>query len=754
MKRYSLIFALILMGFTSIMVQTLLVRELLIVFYGNELTIGIILACWIILEAIGSGFLGRLSERIKKPVFIYSLLQICISLYLPISIILVRTIKNILGITIGEGVGLFFILFSSFFILAILSICDGMQFPFGCKIYNYELQIMNYELSIGRTYFLEAIGFIFGGPIITFLLIPYLNSLQIALIIGLLNLLSSFLLIKYLTSKSVFKKIAISAISLLFFFNLWLFFSGQINRIHRFSIKSQFKDYRLLSYRNSIYGNIAVTKMENQFTFFSDGIPIITSPIPDIVFVENFVHFSLSLHKRPEDILIISGGAGGVLKEILKYPVKKVDYAELDPLIIKTLKDFPTELTQKELQDKRLNIQNLDGRFFVKRTKSQYDIVMLNLTYPCSLQINRLYTKEFFGEVNKILREDGILLLHLPGSLSYLSKELRDLNGCILETLKEVFPYAYVIPGDFNLIYGSKEKIYFEPGVIKDNLKEKNIKTQLFTDFYIDYRLDKRWQDWFYSSLKDKYRTNFDLKPLGIFYGLSFWNTQFSPKLGEIFNFIGRVNLGIFVLILSLLILSLLIFKVENLNIPFAIFSTGFFGMSLNLILILCFQITFGFIYQKIGLLVTTFMAGLSLGSILMTKNLIRIFATGGSAFGRKKDISIFRYIELIIILFTLSLLSSLKFLIKMPRILELLFYILSMISGSLVGFEFPLANKIYLKGGKRDTGFLYALDLVGSCLGAILISIIFVPVLGIINTLIFICLLKTGSLILLAKSR
>jgi spermidine synthase len=615
-------------------------------------------------------------------------------------------------------------------------------------MYNYKLRTTNYELTVGRIYFLEAIGFIFGGPTITFVLIPYLNSLQISLIISILNIISAFLLIKYLIQKSIFKKIAISIMSLLFLFSLWLSWSGKINQIHLWSVRLQFKGWQVLDYRNSIYGNIAVTKRQDQLTFFSDGIPTITTPIPDIVFVEDFVHFTLSLHEKPEDILVISGGAGGVLKEILKYPVKKTDYAELDPLIIKTLRDFPTELTVDELNDRRLNIQNLDGRLFVKKTKLKYDVVMLNLTYPSTLQINRLYTKEFFREVNNILKGEGILVLHLPGSLSYLSKELKDLNGCILETLREVFPFVYVIPGDSNLLYGSKVEISLNPEIIKDNLKAKDIKTLLFTDFYIDYRLDKRWQDWFYSSLGDNYKINFDLEPRGLFYGLKFWNAQFSPELRNIFNLTEKMNLGICILVLSILILILFLFTFKinpiNLSIPFAIFSTGFFGMSLSLILILCFQITFGFIYSKIGLLVATFMTGLSFGSILMTKSLLRI----------KKDISIFRYIEFFIILFTFSLLSILNLIIKMVHS-EFLFYILSMISGSLVGFEFPLANKIYLGRKKKTaTGFLYATDLLGGCLGAFLISIVFVPVLGIINTLIFLSLLKIGSFTLLAKSR
>src|SRR3989338_3158086 len=96
-------FALLLMGFTSLIVQTLLIREFLITFYGNELTIGLILANWIMLEALGSTMASRPSLNIKRSSLTYALLQAGISLYLPLGIFLIRIIKSMLGLTVGEG---------------------------------------------------------------------------------------------------------------------------------------------------------------------------------------------------------------------------------------------------------------------------------------------------------------------------------------------------------------------------------------------------------------------------------------------------------------------------------------------------------------------------------------------------------------------------------------------------------------------------------------------------------------------------
>lgn len=79
--------------------------------------------------------------------------------------------------------------------------------------------------------------------------------------------------------------------------------------------------------------------------------------------MQEFGNLPLLFSKAPREILLISGGAGGLINEILKHPVKRVDYAELDPLIIKMLKRYSSVLTQRELTDPRVNVINLDGRF-------------------------------------------------------------------------------------------------------------------------------------------------------------------------------------------------------------------------------------------------------------------------------------------------------------------------------------------------------------------------------------------------------
>lgn len=734
-------FALILMGFTSLVVQTLLIREFLISFYGNELTIGLILANWIILEALGSSLLSKVSLKSKRPSLVYALLQIGIALYLPLSIFLIRDIKNILGLTLGEGIGILPILFTSFFILAPLSLFDGAQFPFGCRILS-DAKARALE-SAGRVYILEAVGFILAGPIFTYLLITKFHSFTIAFILGALNLFSATLLLKK------------RWLSLLFAFTLIVSF-GLATKLHNFSLNKQWQGQKVLSYKNSIYGNLAVTKSQDQYTFYNEGIPIITTPVPDITEIEELVHFSMLCHPEPKNVLLLSGGAGGVIKEILKYPIEKLTYTELDPLLIKLVKDFPTELTKNELADPRLELKYIDARRFLYLAKpgaKKYDVIILNLPMPSTLQLNRFYTQEFFQNVKSVLAEDGIFSFSLPGSLSYLSPELRNLNSSILNTLEDVF-YVNIIPGDFNLYLAGKNKFSITPEIFLSRLNQESIKTKLLNKFHLEYRLHPRWLKWFQSSLSDytKIRKNFDLLPSGTFYSIAYWNTIFSPRMEGLFRILDKINyrfllIGLIFFGLGIFIIKRFIFKLKKWSIGFAIGSTGFVGMSFDLIFIYAYQSFYGFVFSHLALLVTTFMTGLTLGGWQMTKRLKTL----------KNDWRTFSKIELALTGFCFITLASLLYLNRSPMLkLSFVFFLLSILSGYLVGLEFPLANKIYssAKTYTQAAGMLYALDLFGAWGAALVISIALVPVIGIIKTCLLLACLKAISLILVVSSR
>jgi spermidine synthase len=176
--NYLLLLTILVIGASGLVAQVLLLRELLVSFYGNELTLGIILANWIIAEALGVFIAGKFIEKVKNKVNVFIILQIIFSILLPLSIYFSRTFKSISGIPFGEGVGLCTIFYSSFLIILVAGFCHGALFSSLCAVTR----------SIGKVYAWETIGTIAGGIIITYLFIPYLNSFQAVFIVSIANL--------------------------------------------------------------------------------------------------------------------------------------------------------------------------------------------------------------------------------------------------------------------------------------------------------------------------------------------------------------------------------------------------------------------------------------------------------------------------------------------------------------------------------------------------------------------------------------
>ena len=737
----------LLIGLSGIVAQILLLRELLVSFCGNELTIGIILANWIILEAAGAFILGRFIYRCKNKLNVFIALQILFSLALPVAIYFARTLKAFAGIPFGEAVGLPIIFLASLIIVLPAAFCHGAIFSLLCVV----------NVSIGKVYAWETIGAIVGGVALTYILFPFFNSFQIIFCISLANIAIClpFLLVSLRAKRSNHAFKIASSLSLLAMTLVSIFvLKGGAGFLQRSSISNQFSSNKVLDYKNSLYGNIAVVKRLQQYTFYYNGLPIIISPYPDISFTEDFGNLALLFHDSPKDVLCLSGCAGGLIQEALKHPIDSLDYAELDPELINLLKNHPTSLIEKELNDKRVNVVNSDARFFLKQSSKFYDVILIGLSNPADLSTNRLFTKEFFQLAKSKLRSGGILSFWLGGSLTYLSPQLRDLNVSILNAAKEVFGYSRVIPGDYNIFLVSEYVgvIRVSADEVSRRLAQRNIQSSILVPKYINYRLDEKRIDWFReATAKAPAMVNRDLRPIAVYQMLKLWNKKFSPGFNGMLAAGQSLNLlSIFILVLLLtFILACLNWRKTNrsLAIAYAVATTGFFSMLSNLMLIFVYQVFYGNLYYRIGLLTSIFMAGIALGSILISAKPDKL----------KKDFNLFIIFELLIIIFIFLMALGINVFFNSGHYLFYAFILLFFSSGLLTGLEFPLANKLCLGGENklaRTVGTLYAVDLLGGWLAGILGGVILLPVLGFSGSCMVMLMFKASSLLVLAITR
>jgi len=755
MKK-RLCIAILVMGFSGLVAEILLIREFLIIFSGNEFSIGVILANWLILEAMGSFYLGRIVETIKNKLETFTLFTLLFSLCLIIAIYLIRVLKGMIGVSIGESIGFLPMFLSSFLILLPVSVLHGALFTFSAHI--YAMFSDQDASSTGKVYAYETVGMVIGGIACTYLVIPYLDAFQASSGLAVLNSIACLALLAPHWKTGRYQKITLTITCVINV--LFLVLTGQAHKLHTYSISEQWKNLNIVHYQNSQYGNVCVIENEGQYIFFQDGIANIITPIPDIPFVEEFVHLPLLAHPEPKQLLILSGGAGGVINEALKHSsIETIEYAELDPLIIDLIRKFPTSLTESELNDSRVKIEHMDGRLLLKSTPNKYDLIFIGVTEPSNLQTNRFYTKEFFFLARERLNERGILVLGLSGSLSYASEELKNLNSSIFHTLKSVFPYIRVIPGygtNLFLLSDSRDILTLEKTQIIERLDQRDIKTDVVIPWHIEQTLHHGWGGWFQNYIEgSSQKINSDFNPIGVFYSVSHWNALLAPSIRWLFNLFERISLGTIVLLFVIYLLLYFIVPSKRKRffrggIPLAIFSTGFAGMIFDLMLIFTFQSIYGHVFSWIGLLVAAFMAGAACGAMLVAIVMHRI-----------KDLfKFFSIIELAIIFFSMGCLL----IIFIPHanlgspdafiLLRSLFLVISFISGLLIGSQFPLANKLYLSDDRsltKTAGTLYSADLLGGWFGGIIGAVVLLPVLGLVGTCITVALLKLTSFIVIS---
>ncbi|MCQ9208474.1 MAG: fused MFS/spermidine synthase, partial [Omnitrophica bacterium] len=715
-KRFT--FALISIGFSVMAGQIILMRELLVVFYGNELSLGITLASWLFWVALGSWGIGRcLSGRIRQKLVALSLGEVILAFLLPLSVLGARLIPRGLNYSPGEIIGVLPMSLASFLLLAPIGILAGLLFVLGCEVAGAS-PVGNESSKgagqIGYVYILEAIGASVGGLVTSLCLIRVLAPLYIMVLIGLLNLLAALLLLWERKTLAV----SIGVIMIMFIFSI---FSGQVDRLRQYSLNLQWRNFKLLTSQNSVYGNIAVTKKENLFSIFNNGLYSFT--VPDKFTSEKKAHFPLLEHPEPKKVLLIGGGSSGQLREVLKHPVEAVDYVELDPLVIELARKYLP--ANQALNDPRVRvISNMDGRLFIKRTDQKYDVVIISLPSPHTAQLNRFYTREFYAEVKNVLKEKGILSFSMHSNPNYISPEQNQLYQTLKKTLESVFPEVKITPGETNYFLASKAKgvLTLDWRVLMQRLKARKIQAKYMREYYLYSELSQERIDFFQNRLAQSKATaiNTDFKPIAYYYDLVLWNTYFKYSLKKLFQAISPkiIYLGaafIYLLLLAPLWLRSLSRKLPRWAVLSCVGTTGFAEISFQIVTLVSFQVIYGYVYYKLGIILTTYMIGLIFGSWWITKRLDK--ADYPLFIKTQKAILIYPLVLPFLFWVFLNLKGKFGFWLGS----NVVFPLLPVIPGVIGGFQFPLANKLYLKTSTRtvgrSAGLTYGLDLFGSCL-------------------------------------
>jgi spermidine synthase len=747
----SWVLLLMALGVSGILGQILLWRELVVSYGGNEMSTGIILGNWLLAEAIGAIVFAHRPVRRIHPWILFGLLTVLYGVAIVAAITAARTARGLSGYALGEPVGVGYTALSSLLISAPVAFLHGALFPTAGYLYGGN-RPMNDRTAVGTLYLWEMAGTLLGAVLGTWYFGVGGGSYRLA---GFLLLVNGVVLFgatvhnRHVRPHCIGMAIAVGTQV------LGLALLATAGALHERTLECQWRPLSVLSSHTSPYGNLVVLESDGQYLFGVDNQPVHLLPEPDHAAVETTVLLPLLAHPAPRRVLVIGGGVGGVLKSILCFSeVEVVDYVERDPMLLNLFRRFPTALSSAELEDPRVRLHFRDGRRFLLEEAPVYNLIWLGISEPSTLQANRYFTAEFFSLARRCLSPEGLLILSVRGEIGRLTDDLELLHLCLFETLKQVFEEVRVFPGEGRFLYWASPQLplgEFTPRIALLRMQEWGRADVGQLPWHLENRLHPGWVSWFEERrVRVVAPVNRDLKPIAVHYALKHHQTAYGPWISAIFRYAAR-----HAFLLSMMVLGVVVFFAwpawraphvwtTRRALPALVMTTGFAGMLLDLLILLTFQSVFGHVYGWIGLLMASFMAGVTVGALV------------GRRWSHKaSDVAVpLLLTETGMLLFCAifpRLMSGLAGLTAAhwPSVMSL-FLGVEFLAGVLTGLPFPLAAAWKLRDGEAEgyaAGVLQASDLLGGWVAGMLGTAFLLPLGGIPGTCGIVVCLKGVSL-------
>ena len=178
---------------------------------------------------------------------------------------------------------------------------------------------------------------------------------------------------------------------------------------HTKNVKVAVKVDRQLYGRDTDFQRLDVFDSQEFGRFISSDGSIVFSEKDEFTYDEMIVHVPMAVHPHVEKVLVIGGGDGGVARELSHYEeIKAIDVVEADEEFVHVCKEFFPD-NARGLEDPRVNVYNRDGLRFLRTKQAEYDLIINDAIDPLGHTAG-LFTKEFYGNCFKALKDDGILV--------------------------------------------------------------------------------------------------------------------------------------------------------------------------------------------------------------------------------------------------------------------------------------------------------------------------------------------------------
>ena len=255
--------------------------------------------------------------------------------------------------------------------------------------------------------------------------------------------------------------------------------------------RTEYQD--VLVFKNQTFGTVLVL----------DGVIQLTE-LDNHIYHEMIAHVPLFAHGGAKDVLIIGGGDGGTLKQVLKHPVESVTMVELDAEVVEISRRYLPRVCCDAFEDPRLSMVIGDGAQYVAETDRRFDIIIVDSTDPVG-RAKRLFAERFYSDCRVVLRNDGLIAIQ-SGCPFYLSEETERMLSLLTVCFGVARPYLAPVPTYANgmlalVVAGAKDNFIPSINVLNSRREMSGLETDYYSAevhraaFAIPSRFPHGWSD-------------------------------------------------------------------------------------------------------------------------------------------------------------------------------------------------------------------------------------------------------------------
>ncbi len=742
---HTMIITVFSVGFFSLLAQTLLYRDFLTVFDGNELSTGWFFFSWLIWMVLGALLAGL--RKISGPaVRKYELLPLLFPLMFLLQKYLLLNARVICSTGEYETLSLTTLLTAVFFFNAPLSLFNGFLFVCGVE------WLKEAKVPASAFYIIDAFGSFVGALAVTLLL--YWRMAEESVVLPAVAVIcgACFLHRRY-RSEYVSVIAGIAGVVMLVLLVVGVGTRWQeadaAREWRRVLHEDGCRGVFVTPQGRYIYGNY-----QGAFVLMSWGGTVESLPGEE----EAAATVAANLAECPgaKNILVVGMGLLEECRLLGAEPeVKRVVWLTPDPDYGRSMLEVIPAQYREGMN--KVEIAALDVRGYLRRCGSgEFDLVMMESGLPSNLTVNRYYSLDFFQEVRRVLSANGVFSLGFPGGEGYMGKELTAIGASILNTLNAVFPSVVLQPGIQSRFFAGPEKeVTVDPAILAGRLNALNISKKfpsdgvytLFDRFAVTEQM-RRYRD--AVAAHEQPLLNRDSSPVLFVYGIFFALKKMGAAISLPVQLPGKMEVMevLIAILLVVTVIAVLTGKfirrfrgtdyVTTGELFWYVFISSVVVLGIDLLLMFDFQIDHGAIFLFFGLINACFMLGLVFGATAAAR-WVDAVGWGNRCF----------FLLALIMLFFISILQTI-----LMKELPLLYYLPCFLAVGMVGGTWlPVAAHQMKKqrfSDRKAAVWLEAADTAGGASGGLITALLLLPLLGINGALTALALMA-GSCVFMS---